>query len=244
MSSKYLVDKRRPQILQTLLSVGKWWSEAKLTVATCATAHNPLHKPFWPLCTNHSREQLSCKDLFYLNISTFSFPPPALQLNFALTKVCQCGWKWAAVWKEAVLFVTFLKWDPGPETRWVGDKVWMRSSERRSSAKRLKDSLSWLSVFWAHLSSGHWLIYGLLLTDTCFWRQIHCPAVIGSFPSDVPCWGTRRVRRDTSWWLAKSCRKVITAFSTLLTETDPGMSFARRGIGAERALSVHNVTQN
>ena len=64
MSSKYLVDKRRPQILQTLLSVGKWWSEAKLTVATCATAHNPLHKPFSPLCTNHSREQLSCKDLF------------------------------------------------------------------------------------------------------------------------------------------------------------------------------------
>ena len=44
--------------------------------------------------------------------------------------------------------------------------------------------------------------------------------------------------------IGKKLQKGYHCFFTLLTETDPGMSFARRGIGAERALSMQNVTQN
>ena len=75
--------------------------------------------------------------------------------------------------------------------------------------KRLKDSFVMTFCFLGPLIMWHrrWMICGLVLTDTCFWWQMHCPPVIGTFLSDMPpCWGTKRARRDTSWWLTKSSR--------------------------------------
>ena len=44
------------------------------------------------------------------------------------------------------------------------------------------DKLSW----WKDgRDTCSWLIYGLVLTDTCFRRQMHCLPVIGSFPHDT-----------------------------------------------------------
>ena len=237
MSPKYFADKQRAPnsanfiVCRQVLVRGQ--TNCRHSGAT--TAHNP--------CANHSHSPLSCKDLLYSNLHLNYCFPVALQLDFASTNVCKCCCKWGAVWKRGSFHLSHISLCWGRDKMGWGTKFeWDHQREKGLSVKRLKRTLCDDFLFSRHTyhPAGHWLIYGPVLMDTCFWRQIHCPAVIGSFLSDVPCWGTKQARRDTRWWLRKSSR----AFSTLLTDPGPGMIFARRGIGGERALRMQNVTQN
>ena len=165
------------------------------------------------------------------------------------TNVCQYGWKYAVCIKGPFHLSHFSSQTLHQRQDDLRDKVWMRSSHQRSF-KRLKDSfVMTFCFFWAQLTliMWHWLIWcGPVMTDTCFWWQMHCPSsVIGSFFC-VTCHveARRRVWGETRAGDWEKVLEVITTFSTLLTDPGPGMIFARRSTEGEWAGKTWHKIKN